>query len=147
MTTTRGFQKPQNFIPTVNATSFTPTLTPTRGPAAASLHLYSIAPPLNVHLKRRSRPPLSTHLHRFGESLSASARLIGSAQCKDQIGSFYLPSGGAASLSALPLEGCNLRPVCIEPLPAHLSLERRQRVTEQYALEFTEAALNSVCVG
>ena len=51
--TTRGFQKLHSDC---NCPLLHPHPDPHQSPAAASLHLYSTAPPLNVHLKRRSRP-------------------------------------------------------------------------------------------
>lgn len=53
------------------------------------------------------RSSLSTHLP-CSRKLWRLCRADLSARCKDQIGSFYLPRGGAASLSALPLEGVYL---------------------------------------
>lgn len=67
---------------------------------------------LQVHLKTGADlamlwSPLSTHLPCLRKPL-CFCWAYWPAQCKDQIGSFYLPSGGAASLSALPLEGVYL---------------------------------------
>lgn len=72
---------------------------------------WASAPPLNVHLKRADLVivwcPLATHLP-CSRKPQCFRWADWPAQCKDQIGSFYLPSGRAASLSALPLEGVYL---------------------------------------